>query len=128
MKLQQQAVAAVKWTGLASVLNASSDIVRTVVLARFLSPVDYGLMAMAAIVIGFVQMYMDLGISAAIIHRQDTTRQQLSSLYWLNIFAGLAVFGVVWLATPWIPLFFRAPRILPLLKVMSVVFIIAPIG
>jgi O-antigen/teichoic acid export membrane protein len=128
MKLQQQALAGVKWTGLASALNACSDIVRTVVLARFLSPVDYGLMAMAAIVIGFVQMYMDLGISAAIIHRQDTTRQQLSSLYWLNIFGGLAVFGAVWLATPWIPLFFKEPRILPLLKVMSVVFIVAPIG
>jgi lipopolysaccharide exporter len=110
------------------VLSALTDLVRTIVLARFLSPVDYGLMAMAAIVIGFVQMYMDLGISAAIIHRQSSTKEELSSLYWLNILVGLTMFAAVWTSAPWIPVLFREPRVAPLLRVIAFTFLIAPIG
>lgn len=128
MTLQEQAAAGVRWTGLSTALNVPSDIIRTIVLAHFLAPIDFGLMAMASIVIGFAQMYMDLGLSAAIIHRQDATKEQLSSLWWLNIFVGLAIFGLVWFCMPWVPILFREPRILPLLKVMTLAFIIVPIG
>ena len=128
MKLTTQAVSGVRWTSISSVVNIGSETFRTVFMARFLAPDDFGLMAMVWIVIGLAQMYTDLGISAAIIHKQQTTKEQLSSLYWLNIFAGLAVFGIMWLLTPWIPLFFREPRLPPLLKAVAVVFIITPIG
>ena len=126
--LRAEAAAGVRWTGLSSVFNAVTDVIRIVVLARFLSPLDYGLMAMVWIVIGFSQMYMDLGVSAAIVQREENTKEQLSSLYWLNIFLGLTVFCVIWLCTPWIPLFFREPKVVPLLRVASVVFLIVPIG
>ncbi len=126
--LRIQAAAGVRWTGVSSVVNALADIARIIVLARFLSPVDYGVMAMVWIVIGLAQIYLDLGISAAIVHRQDSTSEELSSLYWLNILVGLTMFGLVWLSSPWIPLIFREPRMVPLLRVTAMVFIIAPIG
>lgn len=62
------------------------------VLARLLSPSDFGLMGIIMVVIGFAQAFADMGISNAIIHRQDATKDQLSSLYWLNILAGVIVF------------------------------------
>src|SRR5215472_16329045 len=96
MTLQGAAASGIKWTSLSSALNAANDLVRTIVLAHFLSPVDYGLMAMAAVVVGFFQMYMDLGISAAIVHRQVATKNELSSLYWLNIAVGATMFLLVW--------------------------------
>ena len=68
------------------------------VLARLLSPSDFGLMGMIMVVIGFAQAFADMGISNAIIYRQDATRDQLSSLYWLNILAGVVVFFVVWVS------------------------------
>lgn len=128
MGLKSHAAVGVRWTTLSSVFTTASEVLRTIVLARFLSPVDFGLMAMVTVVTGFAQMYTDLGISAAIIHRQDATKDHLSSLYWLNIFTGLAVFGVVWVCAPCIPLFFREPRLLPLLKVVAIVFLITPLG
>src|SRR5713226_1029345 len=128
IQLQAQAAVGVRWISLSSVITAVTDVVRIVVLARFLSPLDYGLMAMAWIVIGLAQIYMDLGISAAIIHRQDNSKQQLSSLYWLNIFVGLSTFGLVCLCAQWMGVVFREPRVVPLLKVLAVVFIVVPIG
>jgi O-antigen/teichoic acid export membrane protein len=128
MRLHALAAAGVKWTSLSSVLGATSDFVRTVVLAHFLSPLDYGLMAMAGVVVGFVQMYMDLGISAAVIHRQTYTKNELSSLYWLNIIVGLALFVSMWIVAPWMSFLFREPRVVSLLRVIAISFLIAPIG
>jgi O-antigen/teichoic acid export membrane protein len=128
MRLASRAFAAVKWTTLSSTVGVGSDLVRTVVLARFLVAEDYGLMAMVAIVIGLAQIYIDFGISAAIIHRQDATRDELSSLYWLNALVGGTVFVAVWLLSPLIPEFFHEPRLLPLLRAGALVFLIVPLG
>lgn len=128
MQVQAQAAAGVRWTSVSSAAVALCDVTRAVILARFLSPGDFGLMSLAAIAVGFAQMYMDLGIGAAVIHRQDTTRDQLSSLYWLNLLFGAALFGCVSLAAPLVPALFQEPRVLPLLRTMAFVFLIAPWG
>lgn len=128
MSLKANAAAGIRWTSLSSVVATGSEMLRTVILARFLSPADFGLMAMVTLVIGFAQMYTDLGISAAIIHRQHTTREALSSLYWLNLFAGLGVCVVVLLCSPLISIFFSELRLVPLLKVVALVFVVASLG
>ena len=128
MKLAALAVHGVRWTTISTACITLIQMLRLVILARLLSPGDFGLMAMAMIVIDAAQAYIDLGISAAIIHRQDVTKEQLSSLYWLNIFAGWAVFAVVWLCMPLIVRMFHEPRVLPLLHVVALVFLIAPLG
>ncbi len=98
------------------------------ILARLLSPADFGLMGMIMVVIGFAQAFADMGISNAIIHRQDSTKDQLSSLYWLNIFAGIIVFCVVCAITPLVVLFYHEPRLSNLLYLTALVFLITPLG
>lgn len=98
------------------------------VLARLLSPADFGLMGMIMVVMGFSQAFADMGISNAIIHRQDATRNQLSSLYWLNILAGVVVFFMVCLATPLVAAFYREPRLSNLLYLTAIIFLITPLG
>jgi lipopolysaccharide exporter len=127
MTLRSQAAAGVRWTVAASTTIAVSETLRTVVLARFLDPVDFGLMAMVGVIIGCAQMYMDMGISAALIHRQDSTKDQLSSLYWLNILSGWLLFALVWFGTPLISKFYGEPRLPHLLRTVGAVFLITPI-
>jgi O-antigen/teichoic acid export membrane protein len=85
-------------------------------------------MAMIMVVIGFAQAYADMGVSNAIIHKQDTTAQQLSSLYWLNILCGAGVFVLVVVATPLIVSFYGEPRIGDLILWAALVFLITPMG
>ena len=73
------------------------------VLARILPTADFGLMAMISVVLAFGIAYADMGLSNAVIYRQDTTRDQLSSLYWLNVLAGLGVFVAVVALSPLSP-------------------------
>jgi lipopolysaccharide exporter len=128
MTLKQQAVSSVKWSGISTGIVTALQFITTAVLARLLSPSDFGLMGMIMVVIGFAQAFADMGISNAIIHRQDATIDQLSSLYWANIIAGAIIFCVVCAGTPLIVGFYREPRLDGLLHLTAVIFLITPLG
>jgi O-antigen/teichoic acid export membrane protein len=123
-----RAISGVKWTTLSTALSTGFYVVQTVVLARLLEPRDFGLMAMAMVVISVAIAYVDMGLSSAIIQRQHCTENELSSLYWLNILAGLVVFVVVFLLAPVIAGFYREPRVTHLVQLCALMFVIAPIG
>ncbi len=94
MSLKAQAFSGVKWSSVSTGGMATFQFGRLIILARLLDPSDFGLMGMIMIVIAFAQIFTDMGISGAIIYRQDISRENLSSLYWLNILAGIAVFFI----------------------------------
>lgn len=98
------------------------------ILARLLSPLDFGLMGMILVVIGFARLFADMGISNAIIYRHDATREELSSLYWLNILAGIAVFFIVCASVPLVAAFYHEPRLNNLMYLAAIVFLITPFG
>jgi len=128
MTLKQQAVSGIKWSGISMGAMTALQFVTLAVLARLLSPADFGMMGMIMVVIGFAQAFADMGISNAIIYRQDATKDQLSSLYWLNIIAGVIVFCVVCAATPLVVGFYHEPRLSKLLYLTAVIFLITPLG
>jgi O-antigen/teichoic acid export membrane protein len=128
MSLKAEAFSGAKWTTASSLVVAAIQFLQLIVLARLLAPSDFGLMAMVMAVLGFAQIFTDAGISSAIIHRQENSQNQLSSLYWLNVFAGSAVFALTVLATPVVVFFFHEPRLEILLPCMAVLFLITPFG
>jgi O-antigen/teichoic acid export membrane protein len=128
MSLRRQALAGVKWTTLSAVGTTGTQLLQLLVLARLLRPDDFGLMGMVVLVIGFAQAYTDAGIGAALVHRQTVTRDQLSSLYWLGLALGAAVCAILSLVAPVLALFFREPRLVPLLRVVSLIFLVLPLG
>lgn len=128
MSLREQTVSGVKWNAVSMIVVTGLQFARLIVLARLLTPSDFGLMGMIIVVVGFAQAFADMGISNAIIYRQDTTKRELSSLYWINIFAGVAVFGIVYAANPLIAIFFKEPRLKKLIYVAALTFIITPFG
>ncbi len=118
----------IKWSGMGEGAAVGLQLIQTVVLTRLLPPEDFGLMAMVMTVQGLVQAYQDMGVSNAIIHRQDTTRAQLSSLYWLNVFCGTALAGLMVLLAPVMAWGFGEPRLTGLITVMALAFPLAAIG
>jgi lipopolysaccharide exporter len=98
---------------------------QAVVLRRLLTPRDFGLMGMMWVAVGFVQAFSDMGMSNAIVQRQDATADQLSSVYWLNVLAGLLVAVVIISAVPMLVSFYHEPALRPLgpWVAVSVVFV-----
>lgn len=128
MSLKLDAVKGMKWTGIATVINTSIQVLQLVILARVLSPIDFGIMGITMIVIGFAQAFSDMGISAALISRREISRNQLSSLYWLNVLTGILVYLSVYIATPLAVDFFHESQLARLLPVVSLVFILSASG
>jgi O-antigen/teichoic acid export membrane protein len=126
--VKRHAVAGVKWIGLSTLVTSAFQYVQVAVLTHFLSPYDFGLMAMAMVIIGIVQAFNDMGISNAIIQRRDTTRDRLSSLFWLELGAGLALFVITLAITPLTVSFYREPALLPVMLWISTIFLITPPG
>lgn len=128
LNLKKQAVAGVKWTGFSTAVVTVLYLIRLSILGRLLDPTDFGLVGMVTVITGFAAAFYDMGVSNAVIYKQDITTEQLSSLYWLNIMAGIGVFGMLWAATPLVVAFYREPRLTQLMFWVALVFPIASCG
>jgi O-antigen/teichoic acid export membrane protein len=128
MTLKQQAISGVKWTGLSNTIKSVLQLLQLACLGRILAASDFGLMAIAMVAIGFSQIFADMGISNAIIYKQHSTKEELSSLYWLNIAAGASVFLIVWFVAPTISSFYKEIQLTDLLRLTGAIFLIVPFG
>lgn len=128
MGLKRVAASAVRWNVASGAIIFAVQFAQLTVLARLLLPRDFGLAATVMVILGFIQAYADMGISNAIIHRQDTTADQLHSLYWLNVFSGVLVFVLLIAAIPVIATFYNEPRLRSLMFCGALILLIAPWG
>jgi O-antigen/teichoic acid export membrane protein len=97
----------------------------TSVMARLLTPQDYGLIGMVAVVTGFVSMYKDLGLSAATIQKSEINSEQISTLFWVNVALSLAIVLVTVALAPLIAWFYGEPRLTAITIVTSIGFLIS---
>lgn len=128
MSLAKSVIKGAQWTTVGMACTSVLQLLKFAVLARLLAPEEFGLMVIVLIVIGFSQAFSDMGISSAIIYRQDITHVQLSSLYWLNIMSGITLAGIVIGLSPVIATFFEQPDLQVLTMVTAPVFIFTAIS
>lgn len=128
MNLKQKAISGVKWTTLSAVVTTILQLLRLAILARFLEPSAFGLMALVMVVIGFSQAFLDMGISNAIIHKQEISKNQLSTLYWVNILAGFILFCIIAIVAPFVSAFYKEPELTELVIIVALTFVIQPFG
>ena len=85
-------------------------------------PDDYGLMDMATVLTGYAMFFSEFGLGAAVIQRHDTTREQLSSLFWFTFIVGLLFGGVCFVLAYPTAAIFNEPRVIPLTQTVSIIF------
>lgn len=118
----------IKWTTLSTIIIGSVQLLQIFILARFLEPSAFGILSMIMIIIGFTQIFIDFGISTAIIHKQDATINQLSTLYWLNIISSIFIFIIIVILSPYISIFYNEPQLNNLIILTSTTIIIQSFG
>jgi PST family polysaccharide transporter len=125
MSLRKSAISGVKWSGISLLGRRILSLLTTIILARLLSPSDFGLVAMAAVLIGFIELFQDLGTASAVIQRKDPSQALLASLFWLNAGFGFAAMLVLYLASPLAGAFYREPQVIPVMQVLSLSFLLS---
>ena len=103
-------------------LKFALSIVATAILARLLTPQDYGLIGMVAVFTGFVAMFKDLGLSLATVQRAEISYDQISTLFWVNVTISVAITLLMVLLAPLIGWFYGEPRLVLITIVTSAGF------
>lgn len=125
ISLTQQASKGAFW-GLSSNLTVSAiSFVGTAILARILSPKDFGLLGMATLITGAVQLFGDLGLGAALVQKNNINNEYLLTVFWSSLFVsgGLIVASII--LAPLASLFFNEPVIKWVIICLSANFIIS---
>lgn len=105
-------------------LRIAVQVLSVVILARLLSPVDYGLLAMVAAVIGVADIFRDFGLSTAAIQARTLSRAQRSNLFWINTFIGLLLSVLVWISAPLIAGLYQQPSLVPIAQSLAWTFLL----
>lgn len=126
--LKERAVKSAAVTISAQVAKLLLQLISIVVLARLLSPSDFGLVAMVTVFSGLALQLTEGGLSMATIQRTSISHAQISNLFWINCGLGLllCVFGV--LVSPLVSFIYDEPRLTAVMAVMSLSFFIGGVS
>ncbi|MEI6946252.1 lipopolysaccharide biosynthesis protein [Paraflavisolibacter sp. H34] len=94
------------------------------VLARLISPKEFGLAGIAVIIVEFSKLFAHMGVGPAIVQRKELEDRHLTTAFTLSILTGLFFAGLLVLAAPLLETFFRMEGLVPILRTIAVVFFI----
>ena len=100
----------------------------TLVLARLLSPQDYGLMALVMVVVGFLEFFNEIGLGSAIKQRPEVTPEQLNGSFTLSLIISSTLFGLVYLAAPAVAAYYDNQALGPVMRLVALSFIIGALA
>jgi len=113
----------VRWTAAGNILRSVLATVQLLIVARFLSVADFGLVILLVSLLQLAQSISDAGLSSALIRFRDVTENEKSSLYWLNVAVGLTMALMTAASAPFLARFYAAPRLEAMLWIGSTLFI-----
>lgn len=118
--------------GVASLVGQVSrtvvQLLGTVILARILSPADYGLMSMALVVVGLAQMLKDAGLSMATIQAEKISESQVSSLFWVNLGLSALIALVVLSLSPAVAAYYGRSELRAVTAALSASFLVSGVS
>lgn len=121
--LKNKTVKGVGWSFADSILGQGITFIVGLVLARLLSPEEYGLIGIITIFIVVFNGIVDSGFSNALIRKQDCTDEDYNTMFFVNLAMSIFLFVALFFCAPLISHFFKRPELTPLTRVMGLMMI-----
>lgn len=109
----------VAWNFVEKILIRSSNFVIGIIIARLLSPSDYGLIGMLAVFFSISNVFIEGGLAKALIQRQDCKAIDFSTAFVTNVGMALFIYVVLFFSAPWIASFYDEPLLTSLTRVLA---------
>lgn len=126
--LKTKTVNAVMWSATERFGQQGIQFIIGIIIARILSPADYGLVGMLAIFMAVASTFLDSGFGTAIIQKQDADQTDFSTVFYFNILVGLIAYSILYICAPHIAAFYKQPELKSLTRFMSLSLIINSLG
>ena len=114
----------VKWSVTESLLSQGITFLVGLVIARILSPDDYGIVGMLAVFMAVSQAFVNSGFSTALVRMADRTNDDYATAFCFNVAAGMLFYGILYLGAPSIANFYRMPLLEDVLRVYAITLVI----
>ncbi len=121
MELGSRALQAVIWLYGLRIISRAISLVRNIVLARLLTPGDFGLLGIAMLTAGFLEVFTRSGLEHSVIQRSQVNRHELNALWTFDALRGLLLSALMFLAAPAIGAALSSPESVPVIRVMSII-------
>lgn len=126
--LREKTISGMLWSFSDSIAGQAIQFVVGLILARILSPAEFGLVGMITVFLAVSQSFIDSGFAQALIRKPGAGENDYSTVFWFNLGAGVIFFALFFALAPAISRFYNEPKLLALTRVLSVILIINSFG
>lgn len=126
--LKQKSIDAVIWNLIARYGIQLFSLIIGIILARLLTPADYGLIGMVTVFFALALVFVNSGFGKAYIQKKDANEVDASTIFFFNIFVSIFLYFLLWFSAPLIGGFYEQPQLKNLIRVSAIVLIISAFG
>lgn len=126
--LKQNAANGILWSTIERFSVQGIQFIFQIILARLLSPADYGIIAMLAIFMAISQSLIDAGFTNALIRKNDRSDLDISTVFYFNIFISAIIYIILFVSAPAISVFYRTQSLISITRVYAIVLLINALG
>ncbi|WP_170265155.1 lipopolysaccharide biosynthesis protein [Salibacter halophilus] len=128
MSLKRKTFLGLKWTALQQVITQGATFIIGVLLMRFLSPKEFGLLAMVTVFSSFLNIFQDFGLTSSLIQKKNIKDGDQQVIFWVMLVISIILAGVLFLSSGFLADFYEEPEVSKIAKVLSATFIIGVFG
>ena len=122
--LTDKTVKGVGWNTIDRLANYGIGFIVGIILARLLSPEEYGLIGIIGIFTAIFNIILDSGLSIALIRKDGVTDEDYCTVFWTNLVLSFILTAILYFSAPLISYFFDRPELVPYIHVMAFILVI----
>ena len=123
-KLKQKAVSSMIWVAIQRYSTMFIQFISGIILARLLTPYDYGCIGMLAIFVVLAEAFIDGGFGSALIQKKRPTPEDYSTIFFWNLLMAVVLYAILFVSAPTIARFYKIPLLRDVLRVYGIVLFI----
>ncbi len=129
--LKRQVASGMFWVALGQIFGRGLGYVTTLILAKLVTPQQFGLVGMAGLALAALALFQDIGFEAALVYKRGAKQEvdaASHTAFYTVILTSLVICAISMLAAPLVAAFFREPAVVPILRVLSLTVVISSFG
>src|SRR5690625_46460 len=126
--LKKKAVTGTLWVAVERFGSTGIELLVFVILARLLTPADFGLIAMVVVFFAIAQTFVDSGMGQALIRKKEITEDDRSTIFWFNMAISIVLYILLYISAPYIAGFYNEPILTSITRVMGISVIFFGLG
>jgi teichuronic acid exporter len=128
MSLRKEALSGMIWTYFQQFGSQLISFGVSIVLARLIMPEEFGLIGMIAIFMGLGTALFQGGLASSLIRTKELTEDDYSTVFFFNLAGSIVIYGVLFIAAPWISEFYNQPTLVNITRVYGLTYILSAFG